>query len=373
MTDVLFVSSSYPSGATDWRGLFIRDLLDALARRDDVSLRAWVPPGDLPATVGNAASPGDSRWLAGLMARGGVAHALRMGGAGVVGAAGGLLWRLRGAYRRNAGVGLYHVNWLQNALPVPADGTPLLVTVLGTDFGLLEAPLVQRLLRRVFRGRPSVVCPNAAWMVPGLQRAFGDVARVRCVPFGIDPGWFAIERARDGGAERWLCVTRLTAAKLGPLLEWGAPAFSGRSRELHLFGPMQEEVLLPDWVHYHGPATPEELRRDWFPTATGLVTLSRHSEGRPQVMLEAMAAGLPIVASALPAHEDLVEHGTSGWICEDQQGFEAGLATLGGDSMNTRIGSQARTRVKRDIGTWDDCAARYAGLYRDLLAAGRDG
>lgn len=373
MTDVLFVGTSYPSGPSDWRGLFIRNLLEALARRGELSLRAWVPPGGLPASVAAATTEGDRLWLSALAARGGIAHALRQGGAGAAGSAGGLLWRLRGAYRRNAGVGLHHVNWLQNALPLPVDGTPLLVTVLGTDFGLLQMPLVRRLLRRVFRGRATAVCPNAAWMLPELDRAFGDIARVHCVPFGIDPGWFEVERKDDDGPERWLCVTRLTVAKLGPLLEWGAPAFVGAGRELHLFGPMQEQVALPDWVHYHGPATPDALRRDWFPTARGLVTLSRHAEGRPQVMLEAMAAGLPILASSLPAHEDLVEHGTSGWICEDRPGFEAGLAELSDESVNTRMGSRARAQVARDIGTWDDCAARYADVYRELLAAGRDG
>ena len=43
---------------------------------------------------------------------------------------------------------------------------------------------------------------------------------------------------------------------------------------------MQESADLPDWVNYHGPASPGTLCREWFPSAHGLITLSQHAEGR---------------------------------------------------------------------------------------------
>src|SRR3546814_9782056 len=87
---------------------------------------------------------------------------------------------------------------------------------------------------------------------------------------------------------RWVVVSRLTRNKIGPLFEWGQPAFASPERELHLYGPMEEEVELPGWVHYHGPASPRLLADEVFPAARGLITLSQHAEGRPQVLLEAM-------------------------------------------------------------------------------------
>jgi hypothetical protein len=241
------------------------------------------------------------------MAQGGIAHQLRRGGLRGGMKALRLLRLLRNTYVRNGDVDIHHVNWLQNALALPNDGRPLLTSVLGTDMQLLKLPLVVPLLRRVFRQRRTAICPNAEWMVPELEQHFGDVATIRFVPFGIAPGWFAIERTLAGQAQpKWLAVTRLTHAKLGPLFNWCAPLFQNQARELHLFGPMQEQLDLPQWVHYHGPASPETLMSEWFPQAHGLITLSQHAEGRPQVMLEAMAAGLPIVASALPAHRNTV-------------------------------------------------------------------
>jgi hypothetical protein len=44
---VLFLSTSYPADATDWRGVFMRHLVAALARRDDLLLAVWAPPNGL--------------------------------------------------------------------------------------------------------------------------------------------------------------------------------------------------------------------------------------------------------------------------------------------------------------------------------------
>lgn len=370
IADVLMVSTSYPADLGDWRGLFIRHLVDALSRRNDLRLQLWAPPGEVPANVATAANAGERRWLARLMATGGIAHHLRSGGIRALASPLRLLWSLRNAYRRS-NAGLYHVNWLQNALPLPRDGRPLLATVLGSDLQLMGLPLVRNRLRQVFRKRPVVICPNAEWMVPALERAFGDVAEVRFLPFGVDPDWFRVERHLPVGKAIWVCVTRLTEGKVGDLFDWGARHFDGSQRELHLFGPMQEAMALPAWVRYHGPASPEQLRTRWFPAATGLVTLSRHAEGRPQVMLEAMAAGVPIVASRLPAHENFLQHGTTGWLCDSADGFGAGLAAVEVRGTNARLGSAARAWAKGAVGTWDDCAARYAHTYRQLLEAAR--
>lgn len=365
----LMVSTSYPADLSDWRGLFIRHLTYALARRDDLRLRLWSPPGEMPSNVDYAASAVECCWLERLMSGGGIAHLIRQRGLRAVALPMRLLLMLRAAYRRHADVSLYHINWLQNALSLPHNGKPLLVTVLGTDLQLLKLPLMRSLMRRVMRGRRVVVCPNAEWMLPALNGAFGDLAQVRFVPFGIDPAWFQIERQLPGATEpaQWLCVTRLTRAKVGPLLEWCQPFFSDGRRELHLFGPMQEQMDLPPWVHWHGPASPDTLRNNWFPRAHGFITLSRHAEGRPQVMLEALASGLPIIASNLPAHIDLLARGDCGILVESPDALHAALEALSDPAVNCALGLRGRALVQREIGTWVDCAERYVTLYRELL------
>jgi glycosyltransferase involved in cell wall biosynthesis len=366
---VLFVSTSYPRDATDWRGIFMSHINAALARRPGLKLMQWSPPGRMDAAIEYVATESEAAWLAKLMERGGISHWLRTRPASGTAAAGKLLRLLRSVYRRTDKVDLYHINWLQCALPLPANGKPALMTVLGNDMRLLRLPGMRSALRRALRGRNIAICPNASWMEAPLRETFGDLAAIVSVPFGIDPRWYAIRRnAADlSQPSRWLAVTRLTANKLGPLFEWSEPLFADRRRELHLFGPMQEQVAVPDWVVYHGSATPEQLSREWFPHAHGLITLSRHAEGRPQVMLEAMAASLPIVASRMPAHADIVTDGATGALCDTPSDYANALDMLEKPGDNLRFGNAARAWVTREIGTWDDCAGRYATIYRRLL------
>ena len=365
--NVLMVSTSYPADLQDWRGLFMRHLADALGRHPAIDLTLWAPPGETGSGVRLDVTASEREWLGSLMRAGGIAHLVRRGGLRGATSAMQLLRALRNVYRRNADSDAFHVNWLQNALPLPRGPQPLLVTVLGTDMQLLRLPFMRVLLRRAFRGRPVAICPNADWMLPELTDAFGDLATVRFVPFGIDPRWFALERRLDAhSTPKWLCVTRITKGKIGPLFEWTESMFAHGRAELHLFGPMQEQIDLPPWVRWHGPASPESLRETWFPQAHGLITLSQHAEGRPQVMLEALASGLPVVASRLPAHDDLLAGGDGGVICDSPGAVRIALDALADPSANRTLGLRGRARMQADIGTWDDCAQRYVSLYREL-------
>jgi glycosyltransferase involved in cell wall biosynthesis len=376
--DVLFASTSYPRDAADWRGTFMRNIVAALADRDGIQVTLWSPPGEADPRVRRITTESDDAWLASLMAQGGISHLLRSKPIASAWSAWVLLRKMRAGYRRwrPESDGVYHLNWLQSALPLPHDGIPALITVLGNDMRLLGLPFMRIAVRRALTGRPVALCPNADWMAAPLATAFGDLATVRPVPFGIDGGWYAIARDRQFEARpiaRWLVVARLTADKLGPLFEWSEAPFNDGCRELHLFGPMQEPVAVPDWVHYHGPATPAQLARDWFPQAAGLVTLSRHAEGRPQVMLEAMASGLPIVASSMPAHADLVSHGVTGLLCSGPGDYHDALRILEDAGENHRMGQAGYQKVLAQFGTWADCAERYARVYDELIGTARHG
>ena len=362
----LMVSTSYPESSQDWRSRFISNMAAALARRGDVALSLWAPPGDLPPDVIAVATPADTLWLKRLSQQGGIAHLLRTRRTLAAGTVLNLLIRLARAYRRQP-ADVVHANWLQNALPLLGTTTPALITVLGSDFGLLRLPGMKTLIRAMLRQRRAILAPNADWMRPVLEQAFGDLAEIRPIVFGVDDAWFMVERQQPSDSKRhWLAITRLTEKKIGDLFTWGEGLF-GEDRQLHLFGPMQEEIDIPRWVRYHGPTHPADLLQQWFPRACGLISLSRHDEGRPQVMLEAMAASLPVLASDLPAHRDVLNPRQTGWIAATREDLRRGLDWLENPENNQSTGQAARKWVKDSVGTWDDCASRYAAAYRSLL------
>lgn len=358
-------TTSYPRDATDWKARFIHELVAALDRSGRVRLSLWGPPGDLPGGVVTADSEQDSATLGEMARLGGIAHLLRTNPLRGVLMARRILSRLKAACGRNP-AHLYHVNWLQLALGLPNDRRPAYVSVLGSDFGLLRVPGMTPVLRHSFARRPTVLAPNAGWMAASLQARFGDVARVEPNPFGVAPEWFDLVRAPTRPPE-WLVVSRITRKKLGDLPEWGQGLFS-TVRKLKLLGPEQEVVDLPSWIERCGATDPDRLRGQWFPRAAGLLTLSRHDEGRPQVLIEAMASGLPVLASRIPAHADLIRHGETGWLVNHSAELAEALQQAEDPAIAARVGAAARAWVRERVGTWDDCARRCIDAYRSLLS-----
>ncbi len=365
---VLLVSTSYPSTDQDWRARFIADMVRSLSSQAGIRLKTWMPPGPLPEGVSDATLPQESAWLAELLAKGGIAQILRSKNPLVFPAVWGLLARLRQAYLRERTIDICHINWLQNSISLWGTDIPALITVLGTDYALLRLPGMVPLLRSVLGQRPCILAPNARWMEGLLKERLGQVARIQPIPFGVDKQWFAVQRdPRSPEQGDWLVVSRLTRAKIGPLFEWGKSWFQN-GPTLHLFGPNVEDLRIPDWVRYHGPAHPADLLEQWFPRASGLISLSQHDEGRPQVILEAMAAGIPVVVSELPAHQDLIQTGETGWRVGSAEQFQTALAFLQDPEKNRQMGARARAWMREHIGTWEDCAGRYAAAYRDLVS-----
>ena len=85
-------------------------------------------------------------------------------------------------------------------------------------------------------------------------------------------------------------------------------------------------------------------------------------------MIEAMAAGLPVVASRIAAHADLIRDGETGWLVDDRRQLQQALDRAESTTVADEVGTRARTAIRKEIGTWDDHAARCLSAYHDLLA-----
>lgn len=122
-------------------------------------------------------------------------------------------------------------------------------------------------------------------------------------------------------------------------------------------------------VHFHGPT---EGAASLF-RAFDVWVLSSRSEGTPMVLFEAMAAGVPIVATAVGGVGDVVSQAEA-WLVppDDPEALAVCLweAHAGNLSTRERVAA-ARTRLAEHFGT-EQWIHRHLEVYRRLAAGSGD-
>ncbi|MBS7789690.1 glycosyltransferase [Roseococcus sp. SDR] len=100
--------------------------------------------------------------------------------------------------------------------------------------------------------------------------------------------------------------------------------------------------------------------------ALDLLVLPSRLDGRPTVVMEAAAMGVPVLASRLGGLPDMLREGETGWLCdaEDLAGFAARIAAAAGDPAGL---DQMRRAARRHAEERFDRRAMLAG-YEAALA-----
>ena len=100
-----------------------------------------------------------------------------------------------------------------------------------------------------------------------------------------------------------------------------------------------------------------------------VVVLTSRNEGSPVALIEAMAAGVPVVSTNVGGVADVVDDGVNGWLApmdDDADLARHVLAVLGDPARARSMGQQGRAKV---AATYD--AGRLVGdiegLYEDLV------
>lgn len=221
----------------------------------------------------------------------------------------------------------------------------------------VSAPLAQELESRGVPARRIHLHPNA-WR-PGavpLDRAEAR-ARLGLEPDRLQIGW--VGRLSD---EKGPDVLVQALAELADM-SWTA-SFLGD-------GPLRTELEarvraldLDGRVRWHGPI-PEAGR---YMEAFDLVAHSSRTEGTPIVLLEAMAAGRPMVATSVGGVPDLVGDAARLVPADDVEGLASAIRSLLGDpGARVELGEAARARLEE----WADME-RWVEGYRTIYERARN-
>jgi glycosyltransferase involved in cell wall biosynthesis len=204
-----------------------------------------------------------------------------------------------------------------------------------------------------FRAAAAVV-PFSRWAAESVINGHGvDPRRVHVIPIGVVTSDFAdIDRGRrfDGEARpmRLLFVGGDFRRKGGPLLvDVFLERFADRGVELHLVTPAPGIIKHPQiFVYPQVTAFSAEWKRLY--AQADVFVLPTRWEAFGIVFVEAMAAGLPIVATSIGAIPEIVAENETGLLIERDAGRELGErieTLLDNASLRRRLGENGPPRV----------------------------
>jgi len=223
-------------------------------------------------------------------------------------------------------------------------------------------------LRQVTRRRPLQV----VHVCDASQRRLGDLLAGYAVthhridnPVRIADG----PPAEPGRGDAIAYVGRLTREKGADLVADAARA-AGLPALFIGAGPLEAELRARDGVTVVGWQSPERVWQILRSRARALAAPSRWYETGPLTVYEALAAGIPVVASDRSGAAEKVRHGRTGFVVPPEVGpLAAAFTALRDDALAAALGAEAHS-VSRDAPMDLEAHARaLRALYAVLPAA----
>ena len=128
-----------------------------------------------------------------------------------------------------------------------------------------------------------------------------------------------------------------------------------------------ERHELTDAVYMPGAIVPEDTP-DYYRVAD-LYISSTHSDGTSVSLLEAMASGLPVIVTDIPANREWIQHGVNGWLAPDGDADEfARLLSLAANMPledQHRIANENRL-IAKERADWNRNFEKLLNAYESL-------
>jgi len=296
---------------------------------------------------------------------------------------GALFWR---CLMRTGDADLIHANWTICGVMAGIVGRlrrkPVITTLRGSDMTRAEHSWLDRIiLGLAVRTSSTVICVSEA-MAERARRQFPRrAADIHACLNGVDEAFFGIVRTASNGNElRVLAVGNLIRLKgFDVLIEAVARARCRDQVRVCIVGDGAEQETLVALAAARGVSArvefPGRLPVAEMPerfAEADVFVLSSRSEGRPNVVMEALASGLPVISTDLEGVRGMVTEGDSGWLVAagDADQLAAALDRANADRAELRRrGERAREMANTRLGTWADTARAYDALFRAAMAS----
>jgi len=251
-------------------------------------------------------------------------------------------------------------------------GIPVVTGVLGSDINVMaKRGIRRRMIGWTLTSSDRVFSVSRALREKAIELG-ADPGRVIVVPNGIEKGRYATcsrSEARSrlgvrGDPRLVLCVSNLVPVKGVDIL---VRAFSqvpnevllvviGDGDERERLRRLIEELGLGHRVRLVGAKPPEEIPL-WM-SASDLVVLASRAEGHPNVVLEALASGRPVVATRVGGVPEIISSENLGVVVdpEDPSALAAGIRYA-----FSRSWDEDAIRQEGQKRTWDDVAREILG------------
>jgi glycosyltransferase involved in cell wall biosynthesis len=247
----------------------------------------------------------------------------------------------------------------------------------------MEVPSLWRVAREEREYQmASAICTISSFAYDSFRAAGVPEERLILAPLGVDVRAFQsspaetearIERIRSGRPLRVLTVGTLSFRKgaldYQQVMESAPDLFRFR-----FVGTVAEECRelargLRQNVEFIGRKPQAELPAEYH--AADLFLFPTIEDGFAQVLAQAHAAGLPIIATRNSCAADLIEHGKTGWITAARDAAAMSGYLLGCHQNRELIVEICRTIARQpQIRSWDDMAQDYVAAVTARLAGG---
>ncbi len=261
-------------------------------------------------------------------------------------------------------------------------GIPYIISLRGGDvpgFQPYDLALYHRLLGPIIRflwQRAGGVVANSQGLQALAQRSTPKIP-IRMIPNGVDiERFYPTPNALHNGTIRLLFVGRLVYQKGLDLLLQAlgqippdiplSLKFVGDGDARSNLEQMANSLELP--IQFSGWCTQSELLAHY--QAADIFVLPSRDEGMPNVVLEAMACSLPVIATRIAGNEELVQEGKTGLLIptENPVTLAQALTKLAtNNDLRWRMGQAGRRRVEEHY-TWRGVAKAYLALIAPLIA-----